>query len=449
MPNEIKKEKGRNEKKIIIISPKQTSFYGTSQPWPQQNLTLIHLAALTPPEYEVEIVDENEAEVTYDKKPDIAGISFVSSTNTRAYEIADNYKKMGVPVILGGFHASLFPDEAQKHADAIVVGEAEPIWSELLSDFEKGDLKPIYKSNKLSDLKQLPIPRYDLYDPADYLNVFTIFVTRGCPYNCSYCSIKAVYGPSFRKRPIEEVVEQIQLVKNKYEDADLFPPLTFLFTDDNIWGDVKYAKELFRRLIPLNIVWYTQASVTTDEELLQLAAQSGCAYPIVGFESLNSNNLSYLNKKQNKPELYEECITKLHQAGMSAAAFFMVGLPYDDHDCLDELLKFLENNYVEFPLVFLYVPIPGTAQYDKKDWEGAHGDIIDLPSISRSLPVFTPQNKSKKEFKKLFVDFQRKLFSDESIERRLSKCSQPQLHYINGGMQTDYSSPEWDDWADE
>jgi len=344
---------------------------------------------LTPPDCEVEIIDERITEISFDKPADLVGITVMSGSDTHAYEIAENYKKLGVPVVLGGFHTSLFPEEALNHADAIVIGEAEDVWEVLLSDFKKGNLKPVYKNTTPADLKKLPLPHYDYYDFADYNNMLPFFITRGCPYNCSYCCIKSVYGPTFRKRPIEEVVEQLHYLKKEYAHEEQIPPLSFFFVDDNLWGDVRYAKELFRNLAPLEISWNTQGSLTLDDELLQLAAEGGCKSLFVGFESLDLRNLDYFNKKHNKPELYEACIEKIHRAGIAVTASFMVGLPYDNEDCFDTLLHFLEINSVEFGFVNIFTPVPGTKQFSQQDWEGAM-EAKDMKSIAQSLPVFTP-----------------------------------------------------------
>ena len=402
---------------IRLIAPEPLFLFGIKPRLLYPSLTLTYLAGLTPSEFDVEIVDGSISEIQYDKKPDIIGISFTSVSYSRAYEIAENYRKLGVPVILGGFHTSLFPEEALNHADAIVVGEAEHVWEELLSDFKKGQLKRVYKSDKLPDLRKLPVPRYDLYDQSDYFNLVPVFVTRGCPYRCNFCFIRSVYGSTFRKRPIKDVVNQIQFIKKEYGEERSIP-LTIDFVDDNIWGDVRYAKELFRSLIPLEISWYTQASMNIDPELLELAAMSGCYWLLVGFESLNTRNLNYLNKKQNKPELYEEFIAKMHQVNIAVGAFFMMGLPYDDHHCFDTLEKFLEKNSVEVPIPLIFYPMRGSELFNKKNWDGKT-EYKDHNSIMKAIPIFTPPNMTKKQFIVDYVKFTRRIYSDESIERRL------------------------------
>lgn len=413
------------------------------------NLALIYLAALTPAEFDVEIIDENISELKYDKKADVVGITFNSFTYLRAYEIADNYRAIGVPVILGGFHASLFPEETQKHADAIVVGEAEHVWTILLSDFKKGELKNIYKSGNLSDLKNLPVPRYDFYELADYYNVVPYFITRGCPFKCSFCCIRSVYGSLYRQRPVDDVIDQLKLIKEKYEQKESIPPLSFYFVDDNIWGDTKYAKELFQKLIPLNITWLSQASVTLDSELLELAAESGCFLAFFGFESLDARNLEYLNKKQNKVELYEECIAKIHEANIAVASHFILGLPYDNKHSFENTLNFLEKNYVEVPLITFFTPTPGTEQFNRTDWNRSH-ESENFDISKQTIPIFKYKDMSSHEFRQALINLCRKIYSDESIDRRLTNCNNIMTSMTCYAMNTNFkdyvNSPEVDKW---
>jgi len=440
---------------IRLIYPRFINDAGVSEPYQQQNLTLIYLAALTPSEFDVEIIDENRSEVTYDTHADLVGISSNVLTFSHAHEIIKNYKHRGITVVQGGFYPSLFPEKALEHADSIVVGEAELVWEELLSDFRKGKLKPIYKSDKLSDLKNLPIPRYDLYNPLDFHNVFSLFITRGCPQNCKYryfhscnfCSIKYIYGSTYRKRPIGDVINQIHFIKKEYGEERSFP-LSLLFVDDNLWGDIKYAKELFQSLIPLNIPWATQgASLSSDDELLELAARSGCYLLFAGFESFNPHNLKFLNKNHNEPELYGEFIAKLHQLNIAVGAYFMVGLPFDDQSCFDTLAEFMENNYVTIPKVSIY--IPEREQLGEPEIGDKTNITGNYTSPGKFLPIFAPQGMTKNKFKYAYLNFNRKIFSDESIERRLKNCDSIACYFINKGYQNFFADPTWDEWADK
>ena len=431
---------------IRLITPEYLTYSGLRASANQQSLTLMCLAALTPPEYDVEIADENISKITYDKKADIVGISFNSATASRAYEIAENYRNLGVSVVLGGFHPSLYPEEALQYADAIVVGDAEHVWEDLLYDITRGKTKRVYKSDMLLDLKKLPIPRYEFYNSIDYYNVFPLFATRGCPYNCTFCYIKSFFGSSFRKRPVKDVVDQIQFIKKECVKDESIPPSLF-FVDDNIWGDVGYAKELFKSLIPLNISWSVQgASINLEDELLELAALSGCNLIFVGFESSNIRNLEYLNKNQNKPESYEEFIAKMHKQKIAVGAYFMAGLPYDDQHCFDKLAYFMEKNCVELPMITIYAP--KKEEFDKIDCIGK-SENKNYASVSEMLPMFTPHNMTRRKFRRGYVDLQRKLFTEESIERRLKNSNQIPCYFINKRYQAHYNAPEWEEWLEK
>lgn len=431
---------------IRLIAPEYRSYADIkdTETISQRKLTLIYLAGLTPKEHKVEVIDCDITELKYDNKPDLVGISFNSVTAKQAYDIADNYKKMGIPVVLGGFHASIFPEEALEHADTVVVGEAENQWEKLLNDFKKNNLKKIYKNNSPVELKGLPVPRYDLYKKVDYYKQIPLFITRGCPYKCSFCCIRSVYGPSFRKRPVEEVIEQIKFIKDNYDDNSPIP-LFFSFIDDNIWGDKKYAEKLFKELIPLKVKWYVQgASLNLDENLLSLASESGCNLVFIGFESLNEKNLKYLNKKQNNVEKYLEFIEKIHRVNISIGAYFITGLPYDGIDLFEKLEKFMEENFIEIPMMMIYNLIPGTESYEKSNFE-----TMDYDEMIRSLPLYTPKGMNKKEFRRKFVDYHRRIFSDQSIDNRLIKSKNIAMKFFNKGRQDFYKNPKWDEWIEK
>lgn len=431
---------------IRLIAPEYRSYADIkdTETISQRKLTLIYLAALIPKEHEVEVIDCDITELKYDNKPDLVGITFNSVTAKKAYEIADNYKKMNITVIMGGFHASIFPDEALEHADAVVVGEAEYQFVKLLDDFKNNNLKNIYKNDGPVELKGLPIPRYDLYKKMDYYKQIPLFITRGCPYKCSFCCIRSVYGPSFRKRPINEVIDEIKFIKDNYDDKSPIP-LFFSFVDDNIWGDKKYAEDLFKKLISLNIKWYVQgASLNLDENLLSLASESGCNLVFIGFESLYEKNLEYLNKKQNNAEKYIEFIEKLHRVNISIGAYFISGLPHDEIDVFEKLEKFMEDNYIEIPMMMIYNLIPGTESYKKSDIEH-----MDYDKMIQNLPLYTPQGMNKKEFRKKFVDYHRRIFSDQSIDNRLKKSKSIAMKFFNKGRQEFYNNPKWEDWIEK
>jgi radical SAM superfamily enzyme YgiQ (UPF0313 family) len=431
---------------IRFIAPKYLSYVGLKDIYRQQKLTLMYLASLTPKEYDVEIIDEDIKEIPYDSKADIVALSFNSPNSFKAFDIMSKYKDLGVTVVSGGFHTSLFPEKVLEYADAIVVGEAENVWENLLNDYRNNSLKRIYKSEKLCDMKNLPVPSYDFYNNIEFYNQYPLFITRGCPYKCSYCCIKTVYGKSFRKRPVEDVVKHIEhIIKNYNKPGPI--PLSFCFVDDNIWGDQKYAKELFEKLIPLKISWYIQgASLNLSDEILELAAKSGCSLGFVGFESLVPENLVYLKKNQNDIGKYGKFIKKIHDLKIAIGAYFMLGLPYDNGTIFDDLLDFMINNRVEMPAIHIYTPIPGTEEFNENDWNGKDKFSKDFKTITDALPIYLPENMTRRDFREKFVQFARNLFSDESIEERFKYCSNIGYKYINKNHQKYYQSPEWDEW---
>jgi len=430
---------------ILLISPKYSSYIKIKDTVSlnKTKLTLVYLAALTPKEHNVKILDEDIDDYIIDKTIDLVGINVNSVNAARAYEICNDYKKNGINVVLGGFHVSMFPDEALINADAVIIGEAEGIWGNLLNDLKNNRLKRIYKRDTPFNLQGLPLPRYDLYNKKMNYNDFPIFLTRGCPYNCSFCCIKEVYGNAFRKRPIDEVVSQIRYIKNNYSNDNPIP-LSISFIDDNIWGDEKYAMTLFNKLMDLDISWYTLgASIKTNPKLIEAAAKSGCSLVFVGFESLYKENLKYLNKNQNDLLKYKDFIYLLHSNNIAIGAYFIVGLPYDKLELFDELILFLEDNLIEYPMIMIYNIIPGTKSYSELGLK-----ISDYENMINNLPYYLPENMNKKQFRREFVELYKKIFSNQSINKRLKYCNNIVIKHINNKLQKYYNLKEWDNWVD-
>jgi radical SAM superfamily enzyme YgiQ (UPF0313 family) len=326
-------------------------------------LSLAQIAALTPPDFEVSISDENISAVDLTKDVDLVGITTLTQTANRAYAIADSYRARGVKVVIGGIHASVLPEEAAQHADAVVIGEAEGIWATVIEDFKSNNLKQIYRQDKRPDLVNLPIPRRDLLNNASYLVPQTLITTRGCPYNCSFCSVTTFMGHTYRCRPIEDVLKEIETFN---------PKKPILFLDDNITGNPKFAKELFRALIPYKINWVGQCSVTIakDDELMKLAADSGCMLLAIGFESISPTNLTSVGKKAGWVDKYADDIKKIHSYGIGIHGFFIFGFDEEKEDVFDRTLRFAQKMKLESAQFSLLRPYPGTALYESLDKEG-------------------------------------------------------------------------------
>jgi radical SAM superfamily enzyme YgiQ (UPF0313 family) len=341
------------------------------------------VAALTPPEVEVSLTDENVTAIDFQKETDLVGITALTFTAHRAYEIADSFRARGVKVILGGIHPSALPEEASQHADAVVIGEAEGIWPNVIDDFKANKLQRIYSQRKLPSLLNLPFPRRDLFAKGAYYAPNTISTARGCPYACSFCSVTSFFGHTYRRRPVEEILGEIETLNHRK---------LIVFVDDNIVGKPKFAKEFFRALAPYKIKWVSQASVTIarDDELLKLAAASGCIGLLIGFESIYPVNLAAMGKKINVVDEYETVIRKIHSYGIAIHGCFILGLDEDDEDVFKRTVRFAQKMRLETAQFSFAMPHPGTALYkslDKagriftKDWSKYNNDIVFGPKL--------------------------------------------------------------------
>lgn len=325
-------------------------------------LTLPVLAALTPPDVEVILTEEEVEDVVYKDRVGLVGISYMTPLAARAYEIADEYRRRGAKVVLGGIHASALPEEALQHADAVVIGEAENVWAPLIADFRANRLKTVYQSAEFSDLRGLPVPRRDLLKQGMTFSPLSIQTSRGCPFGCHFCAVTKFFGGTFRRRPVEEVVREIESTDRK----------NWLFIDDNIIGDQAYAQELFSALAPLKIRWAGQSTVllANNDRLLKLAAKSGCLGMFIGFESLNEMNLRTANKGFVKIKDYRECLRKLHDNGIHVLASFVFGFDHDDRSVFEKTLDFLIKSKVVAASLSVLVPYPGTKVYHQMEAEG-------------------------------------------------------------------------------
>jgi len=374
--------------KLELIAPATHENRGKQKKAIIPPLGLAMVAALTPPDIEVSLTDENVTVIDFQKETDLVGITALTITSQRAYEIADTFRARGVKVILGGIHPSILPEEASRHADAIVIGEAEGIWPNLIEDFKANKLQRVYQQQKRPSLVNLPLPRRDLFATGAYLIWNTIATTRGCPYACSFCTVTSFFGHTYRCRPIEEVIKEIETFNNKK---------LVVFVDDNIVGNPKFAKELFRALIPCKIKWVGQASVTIarDDELLKLAAASGCIDLFIGFESLSPANLSAVGKKINVVDEYESVIRKIHSHGIGVHGFFIFGFDEDNADSFKRNVRFAQRMRLESAQFDILTPYPGTALYESldkagrivtRDWSQYGHDLMFEPkSISREM----------------------------------------------------------------
>ena len=399
--------------KLLLILPKnERSYWGQVSKSGKAGfvrLNLPTLAALTPKDWEVEILDARVTPVDYNARVDLVGITGFTAEMPSAYEIADNFRKNGVKVVMGGVHVSAMSDEALQHADTVVIGEAELIWDNLLEDFKKGKLKQRYKADNLCDMKNMVIPRRDLLNRKMYSGFNTLQATRGCPFNCDYCAVTAFFGHEFRVRPIDEVIAEIKGFDTK----------EFFFMDDNIVGRPKYAKELFQRLIPLKITWGSQASITMakDPELLNLYARSGGKYAFIGLESLSQKNLESMHKGWNSAKDYKEAIKKIQDAGINVVGSFVFGLDEDDKTVFKTTFDFIMETRMDAAQFHILTPLPGTVTYNVLEKEGRIIDR-DWAKYHTGEVVFQPKGMTIEELQNGYYWIFRNTYTIKNILKR-------------------------------
>jgi radical SAM superfamily enzyme YgiQ (UPF0313 family) len=373
-------------------------------------LSLGILAALTPPDWDVRLVDETLEPVDYDYPADLVGITVLTNHAPRVYEMADRFRARGRKVVLGGFHVTALPEEAAQHADAVVVGEAEELWPQVLADLLAGGLRPVYRATARPQGFNWVRPRRDLFPKRGYRLPAATQTTRGCPFRCSYCSVTQFYGHDYRFRPVADVVEEL---------AEMRSPLVML-VDDNIVGNPRRAKELFRALIPLKLRWLSQGSITMaeDEELLDLAHRSGCAGILIGIESLNAAGLAAVGKKFNNPARYDEAIKRLHDHGIAIIGAFVLGLDGDDESVFDRTLEFVLRSRLELAQFSVLTPLPDTPLYSQLDAEGRLFDR-DWSHYNGRDVVFQPKGMTAERLFEGTIQVWKETYKLGSIARRL------------------------------
>lgn len=320
------------------------------------------VAGLTPESWEVRIVDEAVEPLDLDLEADLVGITVMTPLAPRAYQLADHFRRRGTPVVLGGIHPTVLPDEAARHADAVVVGEAEEVWAEVVRDAARRRLRRFYRPARRPDLTGLPLPRRDLFRPGAYLATATVQTSRGCPFACDFCSVTRFFGRTYRWRPVDEIVREVSSLGQGVA----------LFVDDNIFGAPARARELFQRLAPLRIRWIGQSSINIARnlELLKLAAKSGCRGLFIGLESLVPGNLRQMGKSLvNRVGDYREAIIRIQEHGIGVEGAFIFGLDQDDPDIFGRTVDFARRVRLAAAQFGILTPFPGTPLRDRMERE--------------------------------------------------------------------------------
>ena len=361
------------------------------------------------------LYDDRLEKIPFDESTDLVCITVDTFNARRAYQIAGEFKKRDVKVIMGGMHASLLPEEVANYADAVVIGDAEPVWSNLIEDFKAGQLKKIYKAD--FDIPQNGLfPDRSIFKGKKYLPVSMLQFSRGCKYNCSFCSVSRFFHHSHICRKVEDVIQEIEKDKLK----------TILFVDDNITQNKEAVKQLLKELIPLKIKWAGQSGIDmiNDRELMQLMADSGCIGHLIGFESIHLNTLKWFNKTANMRNFnnYAETLEILRDFGFMTWASFMIGNDQDTPETIDKTVEFAIKN--KFALSFFHVlmPYPGTKIYEQFREENRllyDGHWWNHPDFRYNHATFQPKLMSPEELSEATVKANKDFYSMSSITSRL------------------------------
>lgn len=347
--------------KILLVMPHPNAKRGFFSRINYPSLTLKQLAAITPAKHELDLIDERAEPINLDKQYDVVGISCLTYNSIRGYEVAAEFRKKGVTVVMGGYHATLLPDEAKQHVDAVVIGEGEYTWPKLLEDMEKGQLKPFYRADKFVSAEDIPAANHNVatYNPFNE----PIQASRGCPTGCEFCAMNVMEGKIFRGRPVNNIIEEIKQIKSK----------SLFFADASLTINPNYSKELFKAMKEVNKYAEAFGNVNVlarDDEFLKLAQEAGFYNWYVGIESISQANIDQAGKGTNKIENYTKAIKKIKDHGMMISGFFMFGFDFDTIDTFQKTLDRIyewELDEVSFSIV---TPYPGTRLFERYDKEG-------------------------------------------------------------------------------
>jgi radical SAM superfamily enzyme YgiQ (UPF0313 family) len=403
--------------KILLVSPSDTKTPGGLM-IPQ--LSLLILEGLTPSCHEVKIVEEENERLDLDEECDLVGISCMTSNAPRAYRLAAEFRKRGRKVALGGVHPTILPDEALLHADAVVIGEAEGVWEQVVADCENGAMKAKYQQSPCSLDRYIPM-KFRKNSKRRIFNGVPVMTTRGCPYSCEFCCVSDLYGKKIRHAPVANVVRDIEESENKF----------FIFLDDNIIGEPRYAKELFKAITPLRIKWGGQASISFvhDAELMELAARSGCTALFMGIESVSTVQMKKLRKSIKKIDQLAEAIRRIKGLGIHLHASFVFGFDDDTPSIFPKTLEFLQKNRISSASFNILTPYPGTAVYRRFKDEGRLL-TSNWKYYDHSTVVFNPRNMTPYELQAGEIWVKKEFSKFSSIVKYLPwNLSHPLLYF--------------------
>jgi radical SAM superfamily enzyme YgiQ (UPF0313 family) len=402
--------------KILFIQPTQYAENGKLCKQRKINLPgLVFplLAAYTPSHWEVELLIEVVDEINFDTDADIIGIGSMGHAIFRGLEIAAEFKKRGRVVIMGGYMASIAYQEVLKHVDSVILGDAEISYPRMLKDFEEtGRVKPLY-DEPISELKNLPVPRYEMLTKKRIGNMLPVQAGRGCNHNCSFCSIACLYKGKYLFRPVDEVIRDIKEVKRLGFKR-------FYLIDDNIVSNPNYFKALCEKIAPLKMKWASQCDIhlSKDPVLLKIVRDSGCDLMSFGIESIQQDSIDSLNKPWLKANEHEHNIRLLSQSGITVSTEMIVGTDYDTEQSIQDTYQFIYHNRIPIPRFYILTPIPGTALF--KEFK-AQGRLLteDLEKFDGTQCVHIPKSITPEKLTEMYWWLNNKVFSLYSIFCRI------------------------------
>lgn len=379
-------------------------------------LGLLIMAALTPKSFKVKLIDENFEGIDFNEDFDLVAMTGMTQQATRAYQIADIFRRKGTKVVIGGIHATVMPEEAKQHADSVIVGEGEELWPKFLKDFLTHSTSSFYRTSSLIDLAKSPMPRYDLLDKKRH-NIIWVQATRGCPIDCEFCAASKIYGIKFRHKKVDQVIDEIKYI------IKLFDRHVFIsFADDNMFVNRRYAIELLEKISDLKIRWFAQTdiSIAEDEKFLDLLRKSGCSFLFIGFESLNRKNfinLDRTNWKSRKFYSYNKLIKRIQSHGIGVVGAFILGLDLDTPQVFKKTANFINSSNLYSAQVSILTPLPGTRLRARLEEEGRL-----LPSKWEDFtfvkPVYIPKRMSAIELENGLLEVYRKVYNDKMRKER-------------------------------
>ena len=401
--------------KLTIVHPCVGRRVGEEyiRSWQMEPLAPATLAGLTPPDWEVAFYDDRMEAIPYDEPTDLVALSVETYTARRSYQIASEYRRRGVPVVMGGFHPTLVPEEASDYAEAIVVGEAEGLWPRVLDDFRQGRPRRVYRRTGRPSLRGLALDR-SIFAGKRYLPIGLVEAGRGCHFKCEFCAVQSYFGSTQTRRPTEEIIAELRGLTDK--------KLIF-FVDDNITSNMRQAKEFFRALIPLKIRWVSQASINAahDEEFLRLIKASGCQGLLIGFETLNPDNLKRMHKGFNAMKGgYEVALANLRSHGIRLYITFILGYDDDNGDTFRETLDFALRHKFYIVAFNHLTPFPGTPLYERLAREGRllyERWWLD-PDYRYGMVPFAPRGMSAELVRQRCIEARAAFYGLPSIARR-------------------------------